>query len=114
MKFLIGSIALLLGIFSFLGCQEEVPQKETIRPVRAVQVSDPSEFAKRWFPGQAKAIQEVDLSFRVSGPLIKLPVKVGDEVRKGRELARIDPRDFEVNLRAVSYTHLTLPTILLV
>ena len=99
MKFLIGSIALLLGIFSFLGCQEEVPQKETIRPVRAVQVSDPSEFAKRWFPGQAKAIQEVDLSFRVSGPLIKLPVKVGDEVRKGRELARIDPRDFEVNLR---------------
>ena len=70
-----------------------------IRPVRAVQVNDPSEFAKRWFPGQAKAIQEVDLSFRVAGPLITLPVKVGDLVRKGQELARIDPRDFEVNLR---------------
>jgi RND family efflux transporter MFP subunit len=99
MKFLIGSIALLLGIFSFLGCQEEVPQKSMIRPVRAIQVDDPSEFAKRWFPGQAKAIQEVDLSFRVAGPLITLPVNVGDQVRKGRELARIDPRDFEVNLR---------------
>ena len=99
MKFLIGSITMLLGIFPFWGCQEEVPQKEMIRPVRAIQVSDPSEFAKRWFPGQAKAIQEVDLSFRVAGPLIKLPVKVGDQVRKGYELARIDPRDFEVNLR---------------
>ncbi len=99
MKFLIGSITLLLGIFPFLGCQEEIPKKEMIRPVRAIQVSDPSEFAKRWFPGQAKAIQEVDLSFRVAGPLITLPVKVGDQVRKGRELARIDPRDFEVNLR---------------
>ena len=99
MKFLIGSITLLLGIFPFLGCQEEIPKKEMIRPVRAIQVSDPSEFAKRWFPGQAKAIQEVDLSFRVAGPLIKLPVKVGDQVRKGHGLARIDPRDFEVNLR---------------
>jgi len=99
MKFLIGSIALLLGIFSFLGCQEEVPQKSMIRPVRAIQVDDPSEFAKRWFPGQAKAIQEVDLSFRVAGPLITLQVNVGDQVRKGRELARIDPRDFEVSLR---------------
>jgi RND family efflux transporter MFP subunit len=41
----------------------------------------------------------VDLSFRVAGPLITLPVKVGDTVRKGRDLARIDPRDFEVDLR---------------
>ena len=69
--------------------------------VRAVQVSDPAEFANRWFPGQAKATQEVDLSFRVAGPVIRFPVNVGDEVPKGQELARIDPRDFEVEVRNV-------------
>ncbi len=67
--------------------------------VRAVQVSDPADFTKRWFPGQAKATQEVDLSFRVAGPLIERPVNVGDEVPKGQGVARIDPRDFEVELR---------------
>lgn len=89
----------LLLIFSVQGCQEEIPEKEMVRPVRAMEVSDPAEFTKRWFPGQAKAIQEVDLSFRVAGPLITLPVQVGDEVKKGQELSTIDPRDFQVALR---------------
>ena len=89
----------LLLICVLLGCQEKTPPKETIRMVRAQQVSDPADFAKRWFPGQARATQEVDLSFRVAGPLIERPINVGDEVPKGQELARIDPRDFEVELR---------------
>lgn len=99
MKRLIKWIPIFLLIFVLAGCQEERPQKEMIRMVRAVQVSDPAEFSKRWFPGQAKATQEVDLSFRVAGPLVKFPVNIGDEVPKGQELARIDPRDFEVERR---------------
>ncbi len=91
----------LLFVCVFSGCQEKTPPKETIRMVRALQVSDPANFAARWFPGQAKATQEVDLSFRVAGPLIERPINVGDEVPKGQELARIDPRDFEVELRNV-------------
>ena len=91
----------LLFVCVFSGCQEKTPPKETIRMVRALQVSDPANFAARWFPGQAKATQEVDLSFRVAGPLIERPINVGDEVTKGQELARIDPRDFEVELRNV-------------
>ena len=99
MKHLTNGMVLLLALLGFWGCQEEVPKKEVIRPVRAIQVSDPEEFAKRWFPGQAKAVQEVDLSFRVAGPLVTFPVKVGDTVSKSDEVARIDPRDFEVELR---------------
>jgi RND family efflux transporter MFP subunit len=101
MKPLSKLIPVLLTLFILLGCQEEIPQEETIRPVRAVRISDPSEIAKRWFPGQAKATQEVDLSFRVAGPLTKFPVKVGDMVPKGHKLARIDPRDFQVEIRNV-------------
>ena len=57
--------------------------------------------AGRWFPGRAKATQEVDLAFRVTGPLITRPIDVGDEVKKDQTLGRIDPRDFETNLRNV-------------
>jgi len=99
MKRIIKWFTILLLICFFSGCQEETPPKEMIRMVRAVKVSDPADFAKRFFPGQARATQEVDLSFRVAGPLIERPINVGDEVPKGQELARIDPRDFEVELR---------------
>ncbi len=101
MKRMIRWFSILALLFIFAGCQEETPQIEMIRMVRAVQVSDPADFTKRWFPGQAKATQEVDLSFRVAGPLITRPINVGDEVPKGQGLARIDPRDFEVELRNV-------------
>ena len=46
-----------------------------------------------------RAIQEANLSFRVSGPLVELPVKVGDSVKAGAIVARIDPNDFEVALK---------------
>ena len=100
MKILIKCFSLFFALFALLGCKDEIPQKEMIRPVRAMQISDPAEFTNRWFPGQAKATQEVDLSFRVAGPLVALPVNVGDTVRKGQELARIDPRDYQVDLRS--------------
>ena len=100
MKVLIKCFSLFFALFALLGCKDEIPQKEMIRPVRAMQISDPAEFTKRWFPGQAKATQEVDLSFRVAGPLVTLPVNVGDTVRKGQELAKIDPRDYQVDLRS--------------
>lgn len=84
---------LLLG-----GCAQEEPQEPVIRPVWAIRVANPSDLAKRAFPGRAQAGQEVNLSFRVSGPLIAFPVTVGDEVRKGDVVSRIDPRDFETVL----------------
>ncbi len=91
----------LLMLFIFPGCQEEIPKKELVRPVWAMKVGDAASMVGRWFPGRAKATREVDLSFRVTGPLITRPIDVGNEVEKGRILARIDPRDFETNLRNV-------------
>lgn len=84
------------------GCsQESAPEEPVIRPVKAAQVGEKMELSSRALPGRAAATQEVNLSFRVAGPLVQFPVAVGDEVRKGELLARIDPRDFEVELRRV-------------
>lgn len=83
------------------GCSEPEPEREIIRPVQAVKVGDMGELQRRGFPGRAQATQEIDLAFRVQGPLITRPVNVGDVVKTGDVVARIDPRDFEVNLRNV-------------
>ncbi len=97
------SILLLLPLLLFISScgKEQVAEKKVVRPVRAMKVSDTVEFRQRAFPGVAKATQEVDLAFRVSGPLITLPVNIGDEVKAGDVIARIDPRDFEVKLNNV-------------
>ncbi len=94
---LLFAATLLLG-----GCAEEqAPEKEIIRPVRAAKVADPGQLKGRKWPGRASATQEVELSFRVAGPLITLPVNIGDVVKQGDIVARIDPRDFEVNVRNI-------------
>lgn len=100
---LVDSGYLVLPLFLLLqACEkEQLEEKKVVRPVRAMKVTDVGEIRERTFPGIAQATQEVELSFRVSGPLITLPVKVGDSVNKDDVLARIDPRDFEVSLNNV-------------
>ena len=43
----------------------------------------------------------MNLSFRVSGPLIAFPAEVGDPFKKGEVVATMDPRDFESTVRTV-------------
>jgi RND family efflux transporter MFP subunit len=51
--------------------------------------------AQRSYPGTVKANRSVDLSFRVSGPLITIEKDPGDLVKEGELLMQVDPRDFE-------------------
>jgi RND family efflux transporter MFP subunit len=87
----------LLLACTLVGCKEPTAEPP-VRPVRAVKVGDVTGISGRSFPGRASATEEVNLSFRVSGPLVELSVKVGDEVTKDQVMARIDPRDFDVAL----------------
>ena len=51
-----------------------------VRPVKAIKVADPTTLTRGSLPGRAKATREVNLAFRVAGPLITFPVGVGDKV----------------------------------
>ncbi|MCP4694959.1 MAG: efflux RND transporter periplasmic adaptor subunit [Desulfobacterales bacterium] len=104
-----GSLALLvvllvfpLFLFSACGKKEEPPAKEVVRPVKMLTVAAGQGSLKRSFPGNVEASRKVDLAFKVSGPLIELPVKEGQEVQKGDLIARIDPRDFETELQKIN------------
>lgn len=99
MRYFTGLFFSMLFVVLLTGCGQETSPKEAVRSVRAIKVSSPDDFTKRWFPGQAKATQEVELSFRVAGPLVDFPVNVGDRVKKGSVVAKIDLRDYQVDLR---------------
>ena len=94
------AIGLVLSTLFCAGCGGDEEKPAIVRPVRAVQVQTASAFDERWFPGRAKATQEVNLGFEVPGQLIDLPVNLGDEVAEGQVLARLDPRDYENALAA--------------
>lgn len=90
-------LSMFLLILPNCGKQEEA-KKEKIRPVRAMQLATQKSFSGRWWPGQAKAGKEANLSFRVSGTIQTLPVKIGDKVKKGDLLASLDSHDYQVEL----------------
>jgi RND family efflux transporter MFP subunit len=93
-------VVVIAGLIS--ACTPPEPQgTNSIRVLPAMKVGDATEISRRNFPGRANAAKEVELSFRVNGPLITFPVSVGDKVAQGDVLARIDPRDFEVQQRNV-------------
>lgn len=82
-----------------IACQpQQQNNPEIIRPIKAIEIGSIKQIADKKFPGVAKATQEVDLSFRVSGTLKKMPVKIGQEVRIGDVLAVLDKRDFEIEV----------------
>ena len=86
------------GLLSACSQEEAAPKKETIRPVRALKIADVSNFEQRWFSGRARAVQEIDLSFRISGPLIFRGVNVGDTVEEGAVVAQVDPATFRADV----------------
>lgn len=90
-------LGLLLGVAA--ACEEgPVEEGSIVRPVRYARVVAQGETEQRTYSGAAKAELETDLSFRVGGTLIRRPVNVGGELRRGDLVAALDDTDFQVRL----------------
>lgn len=89
-----------LGLVLLLaGCDEEAAAPPpSPRPVVSENVVSVAEFG-RTFLGEVSARKEADLAFPVSGTLAERPVDAGALVEAGEVLARLDPTDFETNVR---------------
>jgi RND family efflux transporter MFP subunit len=96
-------IHLFAAVFAVaaIGCsQTKTNTEETVRSVKTDTARIYGEKPKAVFPGKVKAASDVDLSFRVAGPIAAIHVEAGAFVRKGQTLAGIDPRDYEIQLAA--------------
>jgi RND family efflux transporter MFP subunit len=96
-----GPVAALLACLVLAGCQREVeaPPPE-IRPVRAITVEARSDAGIVSLTGTVQAQTEINESFRIDGRLIERTVDVGDTVRPGQLIARLDPQNEESGLQA--------------
>lgn len=74
---------------------EDEPADTTIRPIKSLVVGADAPRPKLYFPGTVEADVEVDLSFEVGGRLVEFPVRRGLVVAQGDVLGKLDPRNYE-------------------
>ncbi len=87
----------LLAAALLFACGGEPPAAEPeLRPVRTVRVEATGAGVSRTLAGVARAGVESRLSFRVAGTVQSVDVGLGDPVRQGQLLARLDPTDYEL------------------
>ena len=96
-------VGLVFGAYKGLelmrGQEEEIPQKEVIRPVKTVTLRSNGKGGLWQYYGTLQGGRRVDLSFRVPGPIRSIRVDKGASVKKGQLLATLDPRDYQTQLK---------------
>lgn len=95
-----GAAALAL-VLALAGCGEAPEAKAPEpRPVRTVTASSRTASDAVTLTGQVEAQNEAAYGFRISGRIIERLVNVGDRVKPGQVLARLDPQDEQNAVRS--------------
>jgi membrane fusion protein, multidrug efflux system len=98
-----GTFSLLLGILLTAGCSAPQENSAPPRPVRVTEVREGLARSSAGFAGEITARRETALAFRIAGKVEARLVEVGDRVRKGQVVARLDASDYRLatqNLKA--------------
>lgn len=90
-----------LGMLAVISCQQKNKVQNDEQTVDVTVVKDINEVAATTFTGKTKSASEVNLAFRVAGPITRMLVKEGDYVSKGQVVAVMDSRDYQVQLAAI-------------
>jgi membrane fusion protein, multidrug efflux system len=90
---LIGALALGL---SGCGEEEKAQAPEIVRPVKVIEIAGGGNARSVNYSGAVKARTEMNLGFRIAGKITERRVNIGDRVKPGDLLARIDPTDYQL------------------
>ncbi|MDR2562583.1 MAG: efflux RND transporter periplasmic adaptor subunit [Prevotellaceae bacterium] len=93
-------IVFYTAIFLLSACKEQNRQSESVPIVKISEVLKYGEEKAVSFPGKVKASSEINLAFRISGPIAKINVKEGEFIKKGQVLAEMDSRDYAIQFSA--------------
>lgn len=81
-------------------CTPATPPAEPIRSVRTLTLAASTVGSEHEYAAEIRARTESRLGFRVGGKLLSRPANLGDAVRAGQVIARLDPGDLELGQRA--------------
>ena len=96
MKYL-APLFFLLILSACGGKNENIETKAKVRPVRYGKIQPAGGSLVQTFSGTAQSSKEAQLSFKVSGTISNLAVKVGDVVSNGQVIATLDAADYNVS-----------------
>ncbi|VVD66923.1 RND family efflux transporter MFP subunit [Pandoraea fibrosis] len=82
---------------SLAACSRKAPPEAPPRPVVAVAAKLAEQTPIASLPAQIEARYATPLSFRVAGKIIDRSVRLGDAVKAGQVVARLDPADLSKN-----------------
>ena len=92
---------LLMALAAALAaCSKQEAQAPAPRPVIAQVASAKHAEGANVYSGEVRARYENDLAFRVGGKVVARFVDVGATVKKGDQLARLDPQDAQLNVES--------------
>ncbi|RDL48116.1 Efflux pump periplasmic linker BepF [Ensifer sp. M14] len=99
-----GRIVLLAAISLVLAaCSEEAEEaKPVVRPVKVLEIGDAGQSRQMSYSGIVRARTEMNLGFRVNGKITERLVNVGDRVKSGDPLARIDATDYDLSVKSAA------------
>lgn len=89
---------LLLGACG--GPAREGPGEEVARPAEILEIASGGAGSGLRFPGLVRAVERADLTFSVPGKIVDLPVREGEQIRRGTLVARLDPESAQLNVDA--------------
>jgi len=96
----LASLALvsLLGVGLSACSEAKTETVEAIRPVKVVEIASMGTTRELDYSGSVKARTEMNLGFRVAGKITERVVNIGDKVKTGDLLARIDATDYQLGV----------------
>ena len=90
-----------LSVLAVLSACEKAPERpESVRPVQAVTVNLAQDAQEVTYTGDVRARWETALGFRVPGKIVARFAEVGQRVKTGQTLARLDPEDQKLSAEA--------------
>lgn len=94
--------ALAAASLLMAGCSEPPQSPVVVKPVFVTTVAPTASAQARTFTSVVRARVESDLAFRTGGKVVERLVEVGDRVKAGQVLARLDPADYQLAVKAAA------------
>jgi len=101
-RYLITAATALAAAMTLAACSKPTVVASDVRPVYVSTVRNDSAAGERLFTGTLSPRVESDLAFRAGGKVAARLVDVGQTVRSGQPLARLDPGDYQLGVDAAA------------